>query len=144
VVNEFLQLKASLPLFENVLDISLSVHNGDDLKRGLLWPINDDIVGIPAQRPETKQTGCKVRAGVTARRSFGKNGASIEDGLFYAIGGVLCCGPRCKPRCRKYRLWREALEHKRSSLFMQTPTVFHLLNIPASLRAVDQFAPLSL
>jgi hypothetical protein len=26
---------------------------------------------------------------VTARRSFGKKGASIEDGLFYAIGGVL-------------------------------------------------------
>jgi hypothetical protein len=82
-------LKASLALFENVLDISLSVHNSDDPKRGLLWPIHDDVVGVPAQRPETKRTGCEVGAGMAAHGSFGKKGASIEDGFFYAVGGIL-------------------------------------------------------
>ena len=88
-MNRLLYLEASLALFEDALDISLSMHNSDDLKRGLLWPIHDDVIGISAQRPQTKGTDCKVGAGMAAHGSFGKKDPSIEDSLFYAIGSVL-------------------------------------------------------
>ena len=60
------RLAASPELSENARDVSLSVDNRDDLKRGLVWPIHDGVVGLPIQRPETKRTNRDIRAGMAA------------------------------------------------------------------------------
>ena len=44
----------SRALLENAPDVPVSMENGNDLKRGRFWSIDNGVVGIPAQRPETK------------------------------------------------------------------------------------------
>ena len=59
-------LAASLALLQDAPDISLSVHNGNDLKRGCLWPVHDSVIWIAGQRPETKGAGREVGPGMAS------------------------------------------------------------------------------
>lgn len=79
---------SSLALFEDAADISLSVRDGDDLKRSRLWPVDNGVIWIARQRPKTKETRCKVRAGMASHGSLGNERASVINRLFYAVGGV--------------------------------------------------------
>jgi hypothetical protein len=44
----------SSSLFQDMPYISLPVQNGDDLKGGGLWPVNNAVVWIAGYRPEAK------------------------------------------------------------------------------------------
>jgi hypothetical protein len=61
------------------------VEDGNDLKWGRLWPVNNGVVGIPAQRPKTEGMGCKVGPGVAARGAFREKRTSFIDSLFNSI-----------------------------------------------------------
>lgn len=84
-------------------NISLSVDNGNDFKRGCLLPVHDGVIWIAGQRPETKRTSCEVRPGVATHRSLGDKGASIVDRLFYAIGGVFVVIGDVRPNIENIR-----------------------------------------
>jgi hypothetical protein len=78
----------SLALFQKIPDISLSMQNGNDLKRRCFWSVHNGVVWISGKRPETKGTGCEVYPGMTAHGSFGSKCASMVDRSFYVFGSV--------------------------------------------------------
>jgi hypothetical protein len=63
------------------------MQNCDNLKRARPGPIDNGVIGISSQRPETKRTSGEVRSGMAAQRVFSHKRASFVDGLFYAVGG---------------------------------------------------------
>jgi hypothetical protein len=77
----------SLP--EEPPDVALSMQHSNDLKRCCVWSVNDCVVGIARQRPETdrerREVG-SVGSGVAPLRARGKEGASVINGLFYPVG----------------------------------------------------------
>ncbi len=62
-----------------------------------MWPINDGVVGISAQRPEAQSTGREVGARVAAQISFREKAAGIVDRLFYPVSGLLAVGSDVRP-----------------------------------------------
>jgi hypothetical protein len=64
------------------------VQNSDNLKRRRLRAINDGVIGITGQGPETERTSCEVGAGMAAHGSFGNKPASVVNRLFYTVGRV--------------------------------------------------------
>jgi hypothetical protein len=76
-------------LFQDALCIPLPMQKGDNLERVRLGPVNDDVIGVTGQSPKTNGTASEVGTEMAAHGSFGDKGASIEDGLFYAISRVL-------------------------------------------------------
>jgi len=80
------QAEASSGL-QNTTEISLSVENGNDMKRGSLWPVDDGVIWIPGQRPEAKGTCCEVGACVSSHRRFSNKRAGVEYGPFHAVRG---------------------------------------------------------
>jgi hypothetical protein len=56
----------SLPVFEEGPEISLSMHDGDDLKWRRVCSIHYSVIRIASERPETHRATCKVEPGVAA------------------------------------------------------------------------------
>ena len=76
-------------LFQNAQVSSFPVEDCDNPNGSRLGPVNDRVVGVAGQRPETKRAGCQIGTGVAAHRSFGNKRACVIDRLFHAVGGVL-------------------------------------------------------
>jgi len=64
------------------------MHDGDNLKRGRPWPVNDTVIGIARQCPKKKGTESEIRLGMPAQRGFRKKVASVIDRLFDAVRGI--------------------------------------------------------
>ena len=79
------------------------MENGNDLKRGLLWPVDNGIIRIPGQCPETKRTACEVGAGMAAHGSLGNKRASVLDRSLYAVGGVFIVIGNVRPDIENIR-----------------------------------------
>jgi hypothetical protein len=79
----------SRALFEDAPNISLSVHVGNDLKRGRLWPVHNSVIWIAGHRPETKETACEVGPGMAPHGSLRNQRASVVNRLFYTVSRVL-------------------------------------------------------
>ena len=48
--------RGSLTLFQDTSQISFPVKNGDHLKRGRLKPVDNGVIRISDERPETQRT----------------------------------------------------------------------------------------
>lgn len=58
-------------LLENAPDVPFPGEDSNDFERRCLWPVNNGVVGITTQCPETEGTRREVRPGVAAlRRHF--------------------------------------------------------------------------
>jgi hypothetical protein len=93
----------SRALLEHAPDVPFSVENGNDLKWCRFWPVNNGVVGIPVQCPETEWARREVGSGVAAQRTIGEKRASIIDRLFYAGGGVLASLGNVRPNIENIR-----------------------------------------
>jgi hypothetical protein len=65
------QPQRSWALFQDAPYSPLPVQNGDSLKGSRPGPVNDRVVAITGQRPETKRAGCQIGTGMAAQWSFG-------------------------------------------------------------------------
>jgi hypothetical protein len=61
------------------------MQNRHDLERTRLWPVNNGVIRISRQRPETKRPIRERTARMAARRSFGNKRAGGVNGLLYAV-----------------------------------------------------------
>jgi hypothetical protein len=62
------------------------MQNRDNRKRASVWLVNNGVIWISRQRPETKRPRRERRAGMAARRSFGNKPTGVVNGLLYAVG----------------------------------------------------------
>lgn len=84
------------------------MKHGDNLERSCFRPVNNGVVGISGQRPETQSTGGEIWARMAAQMSFGEKGASIVNRLFYAISGVFAIRGDIRPNVENVGLSQEA------------------------------------
>src|SRR5260370_23670526 len=54
------------PIFKNALDVSFTMQHRENLKRGGFVPVNNRVVRIAPERPETDGPCCKIRPTMTA------------------------------------------------------------------------------
>lgn len=79
------------------------MQDGNDLKRGRFWPVNNGVVGISAQCPEAERARREVGSGVAAQRAVSEERTSIIDRLFYTVGGVLAVLGNVRPNIENIR-----------------------------------------
>ena len=65
------------------------MQNGDNLKGRGFGAVNNSVVGITGERPETQRTAGEVGTGMAACGSLGDKGTGIVDRLFDAVSGFL-------------------------------------------------------
>ena len=73
---------------KNALDVPFSMKDGDDLERDGVVAVDDHVVTIPSDRPETNGAGCQVGAEMTAQRAVGEEGTCVVNRLFDTVGCV--------------------------------------------------------
>jgi hypothetical protein len=114
-------------LLENAPDILFAVHGRNDLKQFSLRPLNDCVIRIAGQRPETQRADCRFAPEMTAQITLGDKRAAFIDRLLDPVGNLLLGneGPDIESvgsRKRRERLTASAL---------LTPGGFHRLNVAA-------------
>jgi hypothetical protein len=95
--------KASRALLQDASYISFSMENCDDLKQGRLGTVNDGVIGISGQCPETERAGCEVRPGMATRGGLGNKRASVVNRLFYAVGSGFAVLRDVRPNVKNIR-----------------------------------------
>jgi hypothetical protein len=65
------------------------MQNRDNLKGRRVGPVDNRVIGITRERPETQRTAGEVGACVAAHGSLGNKGASIVNRLFNLVSGLL-------------------------------------------------------
>jgi hypothetical protein len=144
------QWAKSLARFQDTPYISLPVQNGDNLKGRGFGTVNNGVVGIASERPETQRTAGEVGTGVAACGSFGDKGTGIIERLLDAVGGLLAVVGDVGPDIENvgFGEGRESVGcHSLGARFGHTllmPAVFHSLDFTARLSTVNQLAALGL
>src|SRR5580700_8771475 len=74
---------------QNLLDVPLSVHDGDDLQRGRVRPVHDGVVGKGGDRPEAHWQGSDIVPRPSHQRMLGQSVARGDDLQFHFVGRYL-------------------------------------------------------
>jgi hypothetical protein len=90
----------SAALSKDAFDVSFPVQHSDNLEWRGFGSVDDGVVRIAGQRPETQGASCKIRSGMTAQRAVGKKLASVVNRLFYAVRGIFIVLGNVRPNVK--------------------------------------------
>lgn len=133
-------------IFQNVAQVSLPLKHCDDLEGIRLRPVNNGVVGISNQSPETQASGCEVGPGMATQGPFGKKCAGIVNRLFYTISGTFAVGGDETPNIKDvgFRQRRKRVAAHLPAGALLSPGILHGLYFLADLRPFDEPSALGL